>query len=224
MDDQRRGVLKMAFPSHPVATLFLSGPSGRLEAITTWPENNMVSAVAIICHPHPLYQGTMHNKVVSTLARTFAKQGLATVRFNYRGVGRSEGHYGDMQGEIQDLLAIKAWVNEHLPRLPIWLAGFSFGAFISACVAHQATDVQQLISVAPAINHADFYALTKITCPWLVIQGAQDEVVPFAEVQQFALASPVPLRFVVLPEAGHFFHGRLLELQSAIEENVFKKS
>ncbi|OGO90059.1 MAG: hypothetical protein A3F10_05165 [Coxiella sp. RIFCSPHIGHO2_12_FULL_42_15] len=212
-------IILLPFPHQATAELFLQGPAGKLETITTWPQTPSVQGVVIICHPHPLHQGTMHNKVVTTLARTFVRHDFATVRFNYRGVGQSEGSYGEMQGEIQDLFAVKAWVQQGLPAVPVWLAGFSFGAFISASVANQVADVLQLISVAPAVNYACFQSLTTISCPWLVIHGEEDEVVPFAEAQQFAANPPSALTFIALPKTGHFFHGRLMELQRAIEND-----
>ena len=106
-------------------TFLLSGAIGQLEVMTTWTGDSAVG-VAIICHPHPLKEGTMHNKVVTILAKAFEKLGFATVRFNYRGVGKSEGSYGDIQGEIEDLLSVKSWVNQVLPEVNCYLAGFSF--------------------------------------------------------------------------------------------------
>lgn len=196
--------------------IMLAGPEGQLEALTTWPDAEKPKAVAIICHPNPLYQGTMNNKVVTILAKTMHKLGLATVRFNYRGVGASAGSYGDEVGEIDDLLAVKAWVSEQLPGVTLWLAGFSFGSFISASVANQTDDVKQLISVAPAISHHNFNSLNNIHCPWLVVAGEQDELVPFAEIQAFAAKPPSALTLVSVPLATHFFHGQLLNLEQVI--------
>lgn len=196
-------------------TFLLPGPSGALEVATTWPQKVQQEVVGIVCHPHPLYHGTMHNKVVTTVARAFDQMGVPTVRFNYRGVGKSEGTYGDMVGEQADLRAILAWVHATLPGWKIWLAGFSFGAFISAVVANEAAP-SRLISIAPAVHHADFNQLTHIHCPWLVVQGDADEVVPFQAVQAFADQPPSPLTFQVFPGVGHFFHGHLIELREAL--------
>lgn len=201
------------------ARLMLAGPVGQLEAMTTWPEQGEPKGVAIICHPHPLHQGTMRNKVVAMLAKTMQQLDLATVRFNYRGVGQSEGSYGEMVGEIEDLQAVLAWVREQLPGLEVWLLGFSFGSFISASVANQDPHIKQLISVAPAVNHAEYQILTKISCPWLVIAAEEDEIVPFAEVQAFALQPPSPLTFVSLVGTSHFFHGKLIDLRETILKN-----
>jgi uncharacterized protein len=129
--------------------LFIPGPAGQLEAIHTTPEEGQADRIAIICHPHPLHEGTMNNKVVTLLAKTFNKLGFETLRFNYRGVGKSEGHYGDRVGEIEDLKAVKAWAE---PKSQFCLSGFSFGAFIAASVANESENVSQLITVAPAIH------------------------------------------------------------------------
>lgn len=196
-------------------TFLLPGPVGKVEVMTTWPRKSH-GYVAIVCHPHPLQEGTMHNKVVATLAKTFDKLGLATVRFNYRGVGKSEGSYGDMRGEIEDLVAVKNWVKGCLKETLFVLAGFSFGSYIAASAANQCSDVIQLITVAPAVNHADFTIFKKIRCPWLVIHGDQDEIVPHSEVAAFASKPPSPLRMATMAETGHFFHGKLACLQEEV--------
>lgn len=192
--------------------LFLAGPVGPLEALMTKPKSENPSRVAIIFHPHPLHEGTMYNKVVTTLAKAFALKGYATVRFNYRGVGKSEGQYGEIQGEVEDGLAVYAWVKKTFPQAAISLAGFSFGAYISACIANQ-KPCAQLISVAPAVNHAPFSSLHDINCPWMVVQGEQDEIVPFSDVSAFVEASDKNITFKVFPNASHFFHGQLIPLR-----------
>lgn len=206
-------------PEFPLekAHLLLRGPSGQLEVMTSYPKHKLPTIVGIVCHPHPLYEGTMHNKVVSTIARAFENLNYATVRFNYRGVGKSEGQYGHMIGEIEDLKAIMVWVKQVLPDCEIVLVGFSFGAYISANVANQIA-VSKLITIAPAVNHADFSQLTNIRCPWLLVQGEEDEVVPPEEVIAFAQHPPSPLNFILLPEVSHFFHGKLIELREILEQ------
>ena len=203
------------FPTQKEAKLFIPGPVGQLEAITTWPAQKAQPIVGIVCHPHPLHEGSMHNKVVTTIAHTFDRLGVASVRFNYRGVGASEGNYGDMAGEIDDLLAVISWAKTCLPEHALWLAGFSFGAFIAASAADQQS-ATRLITIAPAVNHADFSQFTKVVCPWLVIQGDQDEIVPPEEVFAWAAQPPVPLQLHVMAGASHFFHGRLIELREVI--------
>lgn len=202
------------------STFLLSGPAGQLEVMTTWPENSaQPQGVGIICHPDPRQGGAMHNKVVTTTARAFAHLGLATVRFNFRGIGLSSGEYGHTHGELADLNALITWTKTVLPNQPLWLAGFSFGSYISALAAQSASPAR-LISIAPPVNHYDFTQFTKIRCPWLVIQGDQDEVVEFGEVQAWAQKPPSPLKFIVMPGASHFFHGRLIELREHIEQWV----
>lgn len=200
------------------STFLLPGPAGQLEVMTSWPENSaQPSGVGIICHPDPRQGGTMHNKVVTTTARAMIHLGLATVRFNFRGIGLSSGEYGHTHGELADLNAVIAWTKTVLPNQPLWLAGFSFGSYISALAAQSAGPVR-LISIAPPVNHYNFTQLTQIRCPWLVIQGDQDEVVEFAQVQAWANHPPSPLQLIVMPGATHFFHGRLIELREHIEQ------
>lgn len=157
----------------------------------------------------------MHNKVVTTVARALLNLGFATVRFNYRGVGRSSGEYGHTHGELVDLETVIVWVREVLPSQPLWLAGFSFGSYISARAA-QLLRPARLISIAPPVNHYDFHSFTGMDFPWLVIQGDEDEVVPFQEVKTWAEHPPSPLTLSIMPNASHFFHGRLIELRELI--------
>ena len=196
--------------------LLIDGPCGPLEArYQGLPE---ARGLALLCHPHPLFAGTMQNKVVTTLARTFDQLGLSTVRFNYRGVGKSEGTYGHISGEIQDLLAVLHWTSEQLPGADYWLAGFSFGTYISASGAiHWPT--QQLVSIAPTIDRHDFGVLAPhIHCPWLVVQGDQDEIISAPLVFEWARHAPVEI--ITLAGAGHFFHGRLVELREKLLEKL----
>lgn len=202
------------FP-HENSVLMIDGPSGQLELMTTWPDSGAPAGVGVICHPDPRQEGTMHNKVVTTLARAFSQLNLATVRFNFRGVGGSEGQYGEVQGELADLRAVIAWVKKTWPEQPLWLAGFSFGSYISALAATVEKPVR-LISIAPPVNRYDFGALKGIHCPWLIVQGDQDEIVPFEQVNIFAKNPPVPVTFIVMPGVTHFFHGRLIELREHV--------
>lgn len=193
----------------------IPGPAGQVEVMITRPEKSKKTITGIICHPHPLHGGTMNNKVVTTLAKALDQLGLNTVRFNFRGVGKSEGQYSYGVGEIEDLKAILKWVKQSRQRDNIWLAGFSFGAYISAKVA-QDQIVTQLISIAPPVFYEDFTSLRKMTFPWLIVQGDQDEVVPFDQVRAFVHQILSPVKFVVVPGASHFFHGRLIELRELL--------
>jgi len=157
----------------------------------------------------------MINKVVYTLARTLQEQGLPTLRFNYRGVGQSEGQYDEGRGETADALAVIAWGRARWPEAPLTLAGFSFGAMVALLAAPAAQPVR-LITVAPAVTHAQFAAIEQPPCPWLIIQGQADELIDYREVAAFAARfSPAPV-LRMLPGVDHFFNRRLPELREAI--------
>jgi alpha/beta superfamily hydrolase len=207
------------FPAMPT-TFLLPGPAGALECASMAPAPELARAgAAIICHPHPLQGGTMTNKVVTTLERALHELGLATVRFNFRGVGASQGVYDHGQGETGDALAVAAWLARVRPRDALWLAGFSFGCYVALNAANR-LPVKQLITVAPAVTRLDFAALQVPDCPWLVIQGEADEVVEPAAVYAYvAIHDPAPT-LVRVPEAGHFFHRRLIELRALVQDNV----
>ncbi len=212
----------MAFDEFPCnRSLTLAGPAGALEAITLCPAGDALAASAVILHPHSLHGGTLHNKVVHTLARGFADLGVASVRFNFRGVGASAGTFADGVGEAEDALAVIEWLRRVRPRDRIWLAGFSFGAYVALRVAH-AAGVAGLVTVAPAVHLYDFPTLTLPDCPWLLIQGEADEVVPVAEVRRWLAGLARPPQTLFLPEVGHFFHHRLHDLRTALGEFVPK--
>ena len=196
--------------------LNIDGPSGQLQTAISYPAHSPIG-IAIICHPHPLYEGTMNNKVVTTVAKSLLLSQLITIRFNFRGVEQSEGEYGNISGESADLEAVIEWVTQN-HQLPLTLAGFSFGSYISAKAATQHT-IAQLISIAPPVSHMPFNDLKHINAPWLVIQGSKDEVIDSATVIAWAKNPPAPLQFVLLPEIGHYFHGQLIQLQHIITES-----
>ena len=156
---------------------------------------------------------------MTTLERALHELGLATLRFNFRGVGASAGTYDHGNGETDDALAIAAWLARVRPRDALWLAGFSFGSYVALRAAEQ-LPVKQLIMVAPAVTLRNFAALRAPDCPWLVIQGEADEVVDPAAVYAYvAIHDPAPT-LVRLPEAGHFFHRRLIELRAIVQDQV----
>ena len=170
---------------------------------------------AVICHPHPLFGGTMDNKVVTTLARTVAQRGAGTIRFNFRGVGASGGQHSNGIGETDDALAVVDWATNRWPSAPIWLCGFSFGAYVALVVASQrCTD--RLVTVAPPVGRMNLESLTVPRCPWLIVQGSEDEVVDAREVLAWAQRLSPPPRVVVLPGVTHFFHGRLADLAETV--------
>jgi alpha/beta superfamily hydrolase len=202
----------LSLPPPRAEPLLIDGPAGVLEAILEEPQGSAPAAFGVVCHPHPLHGGTMHNKVVHTLARACQERGLPTLRFNYRGVGTSAGSYDEGRGETQDALAVVAAGRARWPGAALTLAGFSFGAMVSLCAAAAAAPAR-LISVAPAVTGAPFASIERPPCPWLIVQGDADEIVDCRQVQAFAARFEPPPQLVLLPGVGHFFHGRLTELR-----------
>lgn len=191
------------------------GPVGTLEAAIDESHGSAV-ATAVVCHPHPLQQGTMSNKVVTTVARAFTRLGADAVRFNFRGVGASTGTHAAGVGERDDALAVAEWARARWPDRRLYLAGFSFGAAVAASIASRVAPAG-LVTVAPPLDRlrADFVAPE---CPWLLIHGDADDVVPAAPVLEWCASLAAPPRIVLLPGVGHFFHGRLQALADAVTE------
>ena len=208
------------FPA-TATTLALSGPAGAIEAMCGVPDPAVARpAVAVICHPHPLQGGTMHNKVVSMLERSLRELGLATVRFNFRGVGASAGVHDNGDGETLDLIAIGEWLAVVRPGDALWLCGFSFGSLVAArAVRH--LPAKCLISIAPPIGkYALFETLPPPPCPWLIVQGEDDDVVSPQAVFDFVANAADPPMLVRMPQTGHFFHRKLLDLRGAVKHAV----
>lgn len=176
-------------------------------------------AMAIICHPHPPEGGSMHNKVVTMVARSLRELGLTTVRFNFRGVGASEGKYDSGRGETLDLLAVAQWAQRQRPDQQLWLAGFSFGAWIALLGARH-LPIAQMISIAPPAGRWDFSAVLLPTCPWLVIQGEADDIVDPQAVYDWLARLDGSPTLVKMADTGHFFHRRLMDLRGAIKHGV----
>lgn len=195
----------------------IEGPVGKLELMVNEAENAESRVWAIVCHPHPLFGGTMHNKIVTTLAKAFHGLGANTVRFNFRGVMRSDGVFDHGHGELDDLLAVIQWVRDLNPRQEIWLGGFSFGAYIAAKAASE-VDAKKLVTIAPPVVNFPMKDLPPIHCQWVLAQGERDDVVAPAAVFEWAEKrdpQPVILRF---KDAGHYFHGLLSELRQRVSE------
>ena len=188
----------------------IDGPAGALEVVCNVPDTPL-SGIALIAHPHPLQGGTLDNKVVQTLAKTFFSLGYAAVRFNFRGVGASAGEFADGIGETDDALMVLAHAKaKYGAALPVVLAGFSFGSFVQTRVA-KAMDAQRLVLIAPAVRR---FAVEEVPADTIVVHGETDDVVPLADV--LAWARPLELPIIVFPGCGHFFHGRLPQLQRVI--------
>jgi len=199
--------------------IFLDGPAGRLEAILDVSQEPDARGGVVVCHPHPQHGGTMHNKVAHTLARAFVRSGYTALRFNFRGTEASEGCYDEGVGELDDALAAIDWMRARKPAEPLWLAGFSFGAAISVRAA-VAVNVDGLISVAPAIYRFANALDDQPRCPWLIVQGDEDELVEVDETIEWINGLDPGPELLVFEGAEHFFHGRLVELRNAVEAFV----
>ena len=200
--------------------LTLSGPEGKIEARVIPPvAGSRYPAVAVVCHPHPLHGGNLDNKVTATLAKTMSALGVPVLRFNFRGVGASGGQFAAGVGETEDLLAVIRQAHDLYPERALWLAGFSFGAYVALRASHH-TAVDRLITVAPPVNLYDVADLAPPECPWLLIQGTDDEVVPYKEVLKWATRLYPAPHSVYLDGVGHYFHGKLNLLQTVITDNI----
>lgn len=194
----------------------IDGPEGVLEAVLTYSTPPVAGCrIAVVCHPHPLHGGTMTNKVAHTLAKAFDVLGVPTLRFNFRGVGRSTGVFDEGRGEVQDVLAAVGWLRTRFAQAPLWLAGFSFGAFV-AHAAHREAGAERLLLVAPPVRMFAFSPTLSVEVPWMVVQGGEDEVVSAESVRHWAERQTHPPRFECLPDASHFFHRRLVPLRALI--------
>lgn len=200
----------------PSKNLTLPGPAGTLEALLDEPATIATpAAVAVVCHPHPQFGGTMTNKVVHSLAKAFNEAGAPAVRFNYRGVGASTGAYDEGNGEAADALAVLDWAAQRWPGARLWVGGFSFGGSV-AIRAAAARDVTRLVSVAPAIRRVSVDDNALPRCPWLIVQGDRDELVDPADIQRWAESLAESPRVALLSGVEHFFHGRLNDLRQVV--------
>jgi alpha/beta superfamily hydrolase len=207
-------------PALQAQSLVLRGPAGDLEARVDFPLSGggidpaAPAAFAVVCHPHPLFGGTLTNKVVHTLAKACNDAGMPSLRFNFRGVGASAGTHDGGPGEVADALAVIAYGRERWPQAQLWLAGFSFGAAVAVRASVQAQPVG-LVAVAPAVDRMDLGEISP-DCPWLVLLGDADDVVSPQRMLEWAQAlAPAP-QIQVLPGAGHYFHGRLPQLRDSV--------
>lgn len=207
-----------SFPSASTA-LTLTGGAGAIEAAIELPDAEPRAGVAIVCHPHPLQGGTMHNKVVTMVSRSLVELGIATVRFNFRGVGASAGEHDEGRGETDDVLAIGAWLQRERPTDAVWLAGFSFGSYIALRAAKR-LGVKQLIQIAPPVGRWAFEEVELPECPWLVVQGEADEVVDPNAVYAWVASLAKPPTLVRMPDTSHFFHRRLMDLRGVVKNGV----
>lgn len=206
-------------PTRLIASV-LPGPAGALEALLQVREPGTHAISALVCHPHPSYGGTMHNKVVHRVSATLAEYDAAVLRFNYRGVGRSEGAYDHGNGELEDARAALAHLRGIEPHARRWLAGFSFGSWIAARLAVSEPDIERLILVAPPVDRAGFEGLEASAVPKLVLQGTADTVCPAGRLGPALARWAEPKRLIEIPGASHFFDKQLGELAEALREGL----
>ncbi|MET0815596.1 MAG: alpha/beta fold hydrolase [Pseudoxanthomonas sp.] len=213
----------MTAPDFPVqsTTLQLDGPAGVLEVAVDRPDAEVAALPlsVVLCHPLSTEGGSISNKVVTMAARSLRELGASTVRFNFRGVGQSEGTFDHGNGEIEDLLAVVAWVREQRPDDDLWLFGFSFGAYVSLR-ANDTVQPDALISIAPPAGRWDFDKIVTPLCPWLVIQGENDEIVEPQAVYDWIDTLKRKPDLVRMPDTSHFFHRKLIDLRGALQHGV----
>ena len=214
----------MPQPAFPSAhqSLLLDGPAGALEVVVDFPEPAEARPlVAVVCHPLPTEGGTMHNKVVTMVARALRELGATTVRFNFRGTGGSAGEFDDGRGEREDLRTVVDWVQDARPGDRLWLAGFSFGAYVTLAAAAELLP-DAVISIAPpaAGRGWDFAAIAAPDVPWLVVQGDADEIVDPNAVYAWIDGLARQPQLVRMPDTSHFFHRKLVDLRGAIQHET----
>ncbi|MGA2654513.1 MAG: alpha/beta family hydrolase [Gammaproteobacteria bacterium] len=203
----------------PSSTSFINGPVGPLECLIENGAEPAQPITAILCHPHPLFGGTMNNKVITTLMQTCRDLGIATIRFNFRGIGQSAGQYDEGVGELQDCLAIANWVKQNQPSHHILLAGFSFGGCIAIKAAVEISPIG-LITIAPPVSRMNCADAPFIPCPWIMVQGEKDETVDPESVYQFVANRQEKINLLRLPNAEHFFHGQLTVLKEQLTKAI----
>ena len=214
----------MPQPAFPTAhqSLLLDGPAGALEVVVDFPEPAEARPlVAVVCHPLPTEGGTMHNKVVTMVARALRELGATTVRFNFRGTGGSAGEFDDGRGEREDLRTVVDWVQDARPGDRLWLAGFSFGAYVTLAAAADLLP-DAVISIAPpaAGRGWDFAAIPAPDVPWLVVQGDADEIIDPQAVYAWIDGLARKPQLVRMPDTSHFFHRKLIDLRGAIQHET----
>lgn len=197
--------------------IFIQGPAGRLQGL--YRRFDQPSASVVICHPHPQFGGTMHNKVVYWMARAFESIDCSVLRFNFRGVEQSEGDWGNGEGESDDAAAALDWMHAEHPEVPLWLAGFSFGCYAGLKAARRDARVARLFAVAPAVNLWHFDFMQGETRPLTVVAGTHDEIVPCSAIAASTRLQP-NARLHSINDAGHFFDQHREELTEALLADI----
>jgi uncharacterized protein len=203
--------------AHESRSFFLEGPAGRLEAIL-WKPVTQVRMAALVCHPHPLFGGTMHNKVVYQAAKSLDALGLPVLRFNFRGAGTSAGTHDRGRGEQGDVKAALDFLAGEFPGLPLLVAGFSFGSWVGSRVGCADERVQELIALGTPVNSTDFSYLRHCEKPKLFVHGANDQFGEIRKVEALVESLPGENRLVIIAGAEHFFAGKLDQVDEAIRD------
>jgi alpha/beta superfamily hydrolase len=196
---------------------FFEGPAGQIEAILKEPDRGVTRA-AIVCHPHPLFGGTMHNKVVFRIARAFQDAGFAVLRFNFRGAGQSQGEHDQGRGEQDDLRAAMSFVEEKYPEAELWVAGFSFGSAVLLRSAACDDRVRAIVAAGVPVSRYDFSDIARCNKPKLFVQGSLDEFGSAADLEKLFAALDEPKQLRLIEGADHFFEGHLIELSQVIRD------
>jgi alpha/beta superfamily hydrolase len=203
--------------THESRSFFLDGPAGRLEAILWKPANGKKPPLAtVVCHPHPLFGGTMHNKVVYQAAKSLDHFGLPVLRFNFRGAGMSAGAHDRGRGELDDVRAAVDFLADEFSGLPVLLAGFSFGSWVGLRVGCEDSRVAELIGIGAPVNDLDFSYLSACKKPKLFVQGGKDQFGAPDKVKTLVASLPGENQLTVVNDADHFFSGKLDRLDGAI--------
>jgi len=211
----------------------IPGPAGQLEAVIDEPPENGgvnedglvergrsqgIRAAVVLAHPHPQHGGTMNTKVVFHAAKAFTRIGCMVLRFNFRGIGLSEGSWDEGRGEMDDFVAAAAFMRDRYPDVPLWAAGMSFGAWVALTAGAGDRNVSTLVAIAPPVSRFDFERARTSAKPKFFIQGERDEICPLKEMQEFYARCADPKELVVIDAADHLFDGKVLEVGDAIEE------
>jgi hypothetical protein len=201
---------------HESRNFFLAGPAGRLEAILWSPSAGSPPIAAVVCHPHPLFGGTMHNKVVYQAAKSLDALGLPVLRFNFRGTGMSEGKHDRGEGERGDVRVALDFLASEFPNIPLLVAGFSFGCWVGLRVGCEDERVTSLIGLGAPVNNADFSYLARCGKPKLFVHGSNDIYGDPVKLNNLVASLPGENKIVVVEDADHFFVGKLDQVDAAI--------
>jgi len=204
--------------THESTNFFLQGPVGKLEAILWTPADTPPETAALVCHPHPVFGGTMHNKVVFQAAKALDSLNIAVLRFNFRGAGLSEGSHDRGFGEADDVRTALNFLANEFPRTPLLVAGFSFGCWVGLRVGCEDTRVQKLIGIGAPVNNSDFSYLQKCLKPKLFVHGSNDEHGDVEKVREMVTSIPGENELFVVEGIDHFFSGKLDELGKAVKQ------